>query len=65
MEKHIIACKDKFNAAELSNIVYSYSKSPSANKDILGDLESQVLNLIPKAQPIEMTNMLQAYAQSG
>jgi hypothetical protein len=65
MEKHIIACKDKFNPAELSNIVYSYAKSPVANKEILADLEPQTLNLIHKAYPIEMTNMLHAYVQTG
>ena len=65
LEKHIIACKDKFTAFDLSNIVYSISKSPNANKDILADLESTVKSLLPKAKPIDMTNMLAAYATSG
>lgn len=65
MEKHIIACKDKFSSFDLTNIVYSYSKSESANKDVLVDLEPKVFELIPKANTLEMTNMLAAYASSG
>ena len=44
MEKHILAFKDKFNSQDLANIIYSYSKSPECNKDLLSDLEDTVLS---------------------
>lgn len=51
MEKHILAFRDKFNPQELANILYSYSKSPDCNKDLLSDLDSTVIKIIDKANP--------------
>ena len=49
MEKHVLACKDKLSSYEIANIVYSYSKSPNADKELLANLEGKVVELLPKA----------------
>ena len=64
MEKHLLAFKDQFNPNELANIVYSYSKSPDCNKELLTDLEPTVRGMIHKAKPKEMTSMLMAYTEA-
>ena len=65
MEKHIMTFKTKFNPNELANIVYSYSKSPECNKDLLTDLLQEVTLCLDKAKPKEMVQMLMAYTETG
>jgi hypothetical protein len=55
MEKHILAFKDKFSPQELANIVYSYSKSPDCNKELLKDLEPTIISTLHKAKPQELS----------
>jgi hypothetical protein len=65
MEKHVLACKDKLSSFEIANIVYSYSKSSSADKELLVNLEAKVTEIMPKANTLELTNILAAYASTG
>jgi hypothetical protein len=62
MEKHVLACKDKLSSYEIANIVYSYSKSSSADKELLVNLEGKVAEVLNKANTQELTNILAGYA---
>lgn len=61
MEKHVLACKDKLSSYEIANIVYSYSKSSSADKELLVNLEGKVAEVLNKANTQELTNILAGY----
>ena len=65
LEKHIIAFCYQFNTNELANIVYSISKSPEGNKEVLDHLEIPIRMRISVAKPKELASMLMAYTTTG